>query len=283
MFTTGLRFLILKHNFEIFSTISIFLINFVIWVWTFPYLAPNVRHNRQKCILHVQTNIRWKIGFRIESVTLFNSIRTLHKNLPDCLLGKFGTFVRASFLLYGGSFWENNNCFKKICFFLSLWDLEWRGKKLTFDNFLSALLSKLYSESPVQQFDFFEHFLSSYFFEIRARIVETCCAKNLARVLKLHSTSIDKQSEEKPNFRTNIVLHTFLWLGGEKTWLVTTLFLHCCQDCVFGSGAEFWDLIPTILKFLIFSATEYELFPYLAENFKRSCQKCTLRVRTNIW
>ena len=173
--------------------------------------------------------------------------------------------------------------FQKNLFFLSLWDLEWRGKKLTFDNILSALLSKLYSESPVQQFDFFEHFLSSYFFEIRARIVETCCAKNLARVLKLHSTSIDKQSEEKPNFRTNMVLHTFLWLGGEKTWLVTTLFLHCCQDCVFGSWAEFWDLIPTILKFLIFSASEYELFPYLAENFRRSCQKCTLRVRTNIW
>ena len=59
-------------------------------------------------------------------------------------------------------------------------------------------------------------FILPSFFEIRARIVETCYAKFLARLLKLHSTSIDKQSEEKTTFRKNIVLHTFLWLGEEK-------------------------------------------------------------------
>ena len=60
-------------------------------------------------------------------------------------------------------------------------------------------------------------FLNSFYplilFEIRARIAETFYAKLWARLLNLHSTSLDKQSEEKPTFGKNIVLHTFLWLG----------------------------------------------------------------------
>ena len=37
----------------------------------FPYLAENFRRSCQNCTLRVQVNIWWKIGFRLQSVTVF--------------------------------------------------------------------------------------------------------------------------------------------------------------------------------------------------------------------
>ena len=46
-----------------------------------PYLAQKFRHSRQKCIIRVQKKIWRKIAFRLQSVTGFNNIWSLHKNL----------------------------------------------------------------------------------------------------------------------------------------------------------------------------------------------------------
>ena len=73
-----LRFLILELHFEIFfPTILNFLITFMIWVWTSSIFSSKFRHSRQKCILRVQTNLRWRIGFRLENVRVF------HKHLDS--------------------------------------------------------------------------------------------------------------------------------------------------------------------------------------------------------
>ena len=101
-----LRFLILELHFEIvfqkfwiFSSLSLFQFELL------PYLAQKFRHSRQKCILRVQKNIRWKIGFRLENVTVFHKQLEFTQKLVGLFVKKFSTFVRAAFYLPGGSFW----------------------------------------------------------------------------------------------------------------------------------------------------------------------------------
>ena len=129
----------------------------------------------------------------------------------------FGTFARAAFFLYEGSFWKITIVSEKTCFFLSIWDLDWRGKKFDFWRFfVQTVVETLFWVSSAKIWFFLNNFYPLILFEIRARIVETFYAKILAHLLKLPSTSTDKQSEEKPSFRKNLVLHIFSWLGWEK-------------------------------------------------------------------
>ena len=102
-------------------------------------------------------------------------------------------------------------------FLLSLWDLEWKGNKLDFwKNFVRTVVKILFWFSRTIIWVFLNNFYPRILFEIRARIVETFYAIYLARLLKLQTTSIDKQSEETPSFRKKIVLRIFSWLGEEN-------------------------------------------------------------------
>ena len=151
--------------------------------------------------------------------------------------------------------------------------------------FDEKLLSKFQCEFREQQFDFFwNNFYPPILFEVRARIVETFYAKYFARLLKLHSTSIDKQSEENPSFRKKLVLHIFSRLREENNLtsdnLVSALLTRL-RFSVLELNFEMFFL--QFYYFSSFAGFEYEFFPYLAENLRRSCQKCTLRVQVNNW
>ena len=74
---SGAQFLVFfSNNFDIFHQFCDFSKNF-------PYLAQKFRRSRQKGILRVRRNTWWKIGLRLQSVTVFNNIWTLHKYLSD--------------------------------------------------------------------------------------------------------------------------------------------------------------------------------------------------------
>ena len=103
-----------------FPTISTFLINFVISVRTFPNLAQNFWRSCQKCILRVRTNIWWRIGFRLESVTVFNKRLDFTQKIVGLLAKKFSTFVRAAFYLPGGSVWRKTTSRKNYVFHIVL-------------------------------------------------------------------------------------------------------------------------------------------------------------------
>ena len=144
------------QQFRIFSSLSGFQYELL------PYLAQKFRHSRQKCFLCVQTKIWWKLGFRLESVTVSNKIRTLTK-ICRTFGEKFRHVRQGSVFLIRGLVLKKNNCFKKNMFRLSLWDLEWRAKKnwlLTIfcphccRNFILSLQNN--------NLTFLEQFLSSY-------------------------------------------------------------------------------------------------------------------------
>ena len=81
---TRLRFLILELHFEVFfqqSRIFSSILGFQCEL--LPYSAQKFRNSIQKCILCVQTKVWWKIGLRLESVTVSKKILTLHKNLSN--------------------------------------------------------------------------------------------------------------------------------------------------------------------------------------------------------
>ena len=175
--------------------------------------------------------------------------------------------------------------FQKSMFLSSLWDSEWREKNLTFDNILSALLSKFQCEFREQQFDFFwNNFYPPILFEVRARIVETFYAKYFARLLKLHSTSIDKQSEENPSFRKKLVLHIFSRLREENNLtsdnlvsaLLTRLRFSVLELNFEMFFLQFWNSSSI-------SGFQYELLRYVAQKFRHSRQKCILRVQAKVW
>ena len=101
-------------------------------------------------------------------------------------------------------------------FLLSLWDLEWRGKIWLLTTFWPHCCQNFILSLENNNLIFLNNFYPPILFEVRAWIVDTFYAKHLARLLKLHSTSIDKQCEEKPSFRKKIVLHIFSWLVEEN-------------------------------------------------------------------
>ena len=107
--------------------------------------------------------------------------------------------------------------FQENMFLLSLWDLEWKGNKLDFwKNFVRTVVKILFWISRTIVGVFLNNFYPRILFEIRARIVENFYAKYVARLLKLNSTSNDKQSEEEPSLRKKIVLHISSWFGEEN-------------------------------------------------------------------
>ena len=215
------------QQFRIFSSILGFQYELL------PFLAQKFRHCRQKCILRVQTKVWWKIGFRLESVTVSNKILTLHKNLSDFWWKNSARSPGLHFSYTRARFEKITIVSKKLVFFIIMGLRVERKKIWLLTIFCPHCCRNLFWVSRTTIWFFLNNFYHLILFEIRARIFETFYAKYLARLLKLHSTSIDKQSEEKPSFRKNIVLQIFSWLGGEKFWLVTTLFLHCWQDCVY--------------------------------------------------
>ena len=107
--------------------------------------------------------------------------------------------------------------FQENMFLLSLWDLEWKGNKLDFwKNFVRTVVKIFFWISRTIIWVFLNNFYPRILFEIRARIVETFYAKYVARLLKLNSTSNDKQSEEEPSLRKKLVLHISSWFGEEN-------------------------------------------------------------------
>ena len=178
---TRLSFLTLEHHFEIsFQQFRIFSSISGFQYELLPFLAQKFRHSRQKCILRVQTKVWWKIGFRLEKVRIFHKHLDSTQKMSD--------------------FW---------------WKISARSPGLHF-SYTRARFEKIFWVSRAKIWVFLNNFYPLILFEIRAGIVETFYAKILAHLLKLPSTSTDKQSEEKPSFRKNLVLHIFSWLGGEK-------------------------------------------------------------------
>ena len=151
-----LRFLIVELLFEIFfQQCRIFSPILGFQYELLPYLAQKFRHSGRKCILRVQAKVWRKIGFRLQSVKVFKSIWTLHKSLSEF---SWESAARWSGLHYTSTTvrFEKNTIVSKNMFRLSLWDLEWRGKKFDFWQFFVPTVVKFfYSESRKQQFDFF--------------------------------------------------------------------------------------------------------------------------------
>ena len=166
-----------------------------------------------------------------------------------------GKVIRAAFYLYGGSTLKINTKFLKKTCFSSFYDLELNRNWLLATVFLHCCQNCFLS--LYNSFWLVIKFYSFILFEIRARNVETFCAKASARLLKLHSTSTDEHFEEKPTSRKNIIFHIFSGLRGKTFRPVTTLSVHYWQDYVF----HFWS---SILRF----------FP---NNFKSSHQFWDLR------
>ena len=81
-----------------------------------PYVAQNFRYSREKSILRVQAKVWQKIGFRLESVTVFHKHLDFTQKIVGLLVKKFLTFVRAAFYLPGGSFFKKNNFSKELSF-----------------------------------------------------------------------------------------------------------------------------------------------------------------------
>ena len=150
-----MRFLILELHFEIFfQQFQVFSSILGFQYELLPYLAQKFRHSRQKCILRVQTKNWWKIGFRLESVTVSNKIRSLTK-ICWTFGEKFRHVRQGSVFPIRGLVLKKKQLFQKKHVSFIIMGLRVESKtKMTFDSILSALLSKLYSESPEQQFDF---------------------------------------------------------------------------------------------------------------------------------
>ena len=106
---TRLSFPILELNFEIFfqqfrifSSLSWFQYELL------PYLAQKFPHSRQKCILRVQTDLRWKIGLRLDNVRVFlkhlDSTQKKSDDRQSCLLPARRIILK------------KNNFSKELCF-----------------------------------------------------------------------------------------------------------------------------------------------------------------------
>ena len=136
-------------------TIPNFLINFRISVRTFPHLAQNIRRSRQKCILREQTTIWWKIGFRLESVTVFHKQLDFTQKIVGLLVKEFRTFVKAAFYLHEGSFWRKAISRKDLVFQIFL---KLRGENnLTRNNLVCSLLTRLRFLFLELNFEFFSN------------------------------------------------------------------------------------------------------------------------------
>ena len=76
----------------------------------------------------------------------------------------FGTFARAAFFLYEGSFWKNNNCFKKTCFFIIMGIRVDRKKIWLLTIFCPHCCRNFTLSLQSKNLFFLEQFLSAYSF-----------------------------------------------------------------------------------------------------------------------
>ena len=167
------------------------------------------------------------------------------------LLEKFGTFVRAALYLNESSFWKKNNYFKKHVF-LSLWDLECRGKKLIFDNILSALLSKFILSLQINNLSFLEQFLSFYLFWDPSKICWDFLRKTFGTFVEtafyVYRQTIWGETIFSKEYSSS---HLFVtWRGKYIAYWQPCL---CTVDntAFFSSRGQFWDFFPTSLNLLI--------------------------------
>ena len=162
-----LNFEIFFPQFRIFSSVSGFQFELL------PYWAQKFRHSRQEFILRVQTKVWWKIGLRLESVTVSIKILTLHKNLSN-FWWKISARSPGLHLSYTRARFEKITIVSKKLVFLSLWDLEWRGKKFDFwQLFVRTVVETLFWVSRTTIWFFLNNFYQLILSEIRAGIVET--------------------------------------------------------------------------------------------------------------
>ena len=138
-----------------------------------PYLAQKFRHSRQKCIIRVQKKIWRKIAFRLQSVTGFNNIWSLHKNMTGYWWesaarssGLHSTCTRARL--------KKITIFSKkhVPFIIMGLRVE-REKIWLLTIFCPHCCRNFILSLQNNNLIFLDHFLSSYVFEIRAGINET--------------------------------------------------------------------------------------------------------------
>ena len=200
------------------------------------------------------------------------------------LVGKCGTFVGAAFYLYEGSF-SKITFVSKNKFRLSLWDLEWRGKKFDFWQYFVPTVVKIsMSVSRTTIWFFLEQFLSSYPF--------WGPSKNCWDFLrKIFSTFVETAFYV---YRQTIWRETIF----SKEWSFSYPFMTYRgkqfdqeQPCLFTvdktafsiSGAQFEILFQQFWKFSSILGFQYELLPSLAQKIRHSRQKSVLRLQTKIW
>ena len=197
------------------------------------------------------------------------------------LSGLHSTHTRARF--------EKITFFSKNIFRLSLWDLEWRGKKFDFWQYFVRTVVKISMwVSRTTIWFFLEHFLSSYPF--------WGPSKNCWDFLrKIFSTFVETAFYV---YRQTIWRETIFW----KEWSFSYLFMTYRgkqfdqeQPCLFtvdktafsNSGAQFEILFQQFRKFSSILGFQYELLPYLAQKFRHSRQKsifsCTDENLTKNW
>ena len=158
-----LSFLILELHFKtffqqfwFFSSLSWFQYELL------PYSAQKFRHSRQKCILRVQTNLRWKIGFRLENVKVFHKFSDSTQKMSD-----FGEKIRHvpghRFSYTSARFEKKNNCFKKKHVSFIIMGLRVESKK----NWLLTIFCPHFCRNFIlilqnNNLTFLEQFLSPY-------------------------------------------------------------------------------------------------------------------------
>ena len=294
-----------------------------------PYLAQKFRHSRQKCILRVQKNIRWKIGFRLENVTVFHEHLEFTQKNVGLLVKKFSTFVITAFYLHEGSFWRKWFSRKNFVFQIFL---KVRGE-IIFDQEQPCLFTvdrTASSNSGAPFWDFFQQFrIFSSISGTKNDFSSIFSSKISAQSSKMHFTCTDEHlmknwiSAERCNLffitfgfyekkcrilleefdkfvraafgaygrsfwrkttpRKNLVFHIILGLGGGIFLIRHNLVCSLLTRL----GFDFWSSIlrffPTISNFFVNFGISVWTFPYLAQNFRGSRQKCVLRVQTNIW
>ena len=149
---------------------------------------------------------------------------------------------------------------------------------------MSALLSKLYSESPEQQFDFFEQFLSSYPFWDPSRICWDFLGKNFCTFIEaafyVYRQTIWRETIFSKEYSSSYLFVT--WRGRNLTTdnLVSALLTRLIFSVL---ELTFEIFFHQIRFFSSISGFQYVLLPFLAQKFRHSRQKCILRAQTNIW
>ena len=106
-----------------------------------------------------------------------------------------------------------------------------------------------------------------------------------ARPSDLHSNPAEKRFENNTNFLEEHDIFKWFWDLERKNFrLLTNFFLHCWQNCVLRlQSTNLIMFFRSILNFFIIFEIWKNLFSFVMQNFRRSRQKCFLRVQMTIW